>query len=339
MSTHKLPLFTRNPMFGKILYPGAKDVMETQQDVHWTAKEIKVEKDVQDYRVKMNASELSLVTHTLQIFVEIEQTVGDIWDEIGTWFPHSEIQGCCSAIASMEKSVHAFFYQKMSDELNIDPEETLAIQQNVLVFKEKLSMIRDILKNARKNKLLTLGSLAYIEQVLLFSNFAMLKSFQANGNNLIVNTISGVDYVVNDEVLHGEFSTYLFHTLKHEMLEDNPSTSFSELNTQLKEVEAVIIGHEDGVIDHSFSSDEVVINGIDNSQLKQFIRHRANFVAESLNIDKTYVIENDKISKWFYKGANAAKMHDFFVKGSNSYSRTWSEKGFSRLALKESNDR
>jgi hypothetical protein len=38
-----------------------------------------------------------------------------------------------------------------------------------------------------------------VEQVLLFGNFAMLKSFKANGNNLITNTLFGVDYVIADK--------------------------------------------------------------------------------------------------------------------------------------------
>lgn len=318
-------------MFGKYLYPKAKEIMERQQDISWFAQEIKVEKDIQDFRVKMHQDELALVTNTLQIFVEIEQSVGDIWDEIGTWFPHSEIEGACSVIASMEKSVHAFFYQKMSDELNIDPEETLAIQQNVAVFKNKLDLIKNILKNAKKDKLLTLATVSLLEQVLLFSNFAMLKSFQANGNNLIPNTISGVDYVINDEVLHGEFSSYLFNTYRKEL--DVPFHESHELDAKIIEVTTTIVDHEDAVILHLFCDNSVYINGINSSQLSNFIRHRANFVLETLGLKPIYTIEDDKIAKWFYKGANAIKMHDFFVKGTNSYSRTWSEDGFSRLEV------
>ncbi len=47
----------------------------------------------------------------------------------------------------MEKSVHAFFYQKMSDELNIDPEETAKNQQVIKVLKEKLEFLQLITSN------------------------------------------------------------------------------------------------------------------------------------------------------------------------------------------------
>ena len=173
-----LPIETKNPLFGLYLYPEAKEMMEEQQDKSWTAQEIPVDKDRHMYRHVLSSSQLHLTTTTLQIFVEIEQKVGEVWDKIGSWFPHSEIEGCSAEIARMEKSVHAFFYQKMSDVLNIDPKETANIQQEVQALKCKLEFLTSITSNLDANKALSLATLAIIEQVLLFSNFAMLKSFQ-----------------------------------------------------------------------------------------------------------------------------------------------------------------
>ena len=138
----KLPIETPNPLFGKYLYPEAKELMEKQQDVTWAAQEIPVKGDKQDYLVKMSPAQYNLVVTTLQSFVEIEQQVGDVWDTFSTWFPHSEIEGACKEIARMEKSVHAFFYQKISDVLNIDPEETAEQQQAVKAIKNKLILLK-----------------------------------------------------------------------------------------------------------------------------------------------------------------------------------------------------
>ena len=324
-----LPIETKNPMFGLYLYPTAKEIMERQQDIGWFAQEIKVEKDIQDYKVNMDTQSYELVLVTLQLFVEIEQNVGDIWTKIESWFPHSEIEGACSVIASMEKSVHAFFYQKMSDVLNVNPEDTLNAQSTVVALRDKLEFLNNILNNASDNKPLTLATVAMIEQVLLFSNFAMLKSFQANGNNLIPNTISGVDYVVNDEVLHGEFASYLFNTY----VDEQGSHASPQLRSDIHMVAHQIIQHEDAVIDHLFLTKDRYINGVNSNQLKSFIRHRVNYVFNSIGMEDKYQVEDETIAKWFYKGANAIKMHDFFVKGTNSYSRTWSEDSFTRLGV------
>jgi ribonucleotide reductase beta subunit family protein with ferritin-like domain len=73
----KLPIETANPHFGLYLYPFAKDIMEEQQDVAWTGQEIPVENDIHDFRAIMSPEQLNLNTITLQLFVEIEQKVGD----------------------------------------------------------------------------------------------------------------------------------------------------------------------------------------------------------------------------------------------------------------------
>lgn len=47
-------------------------------DGMWFAQEIKVEDDIQDYRQRMQPDALQLTTLTLQLFVEIEQKVGEV---------------------------------------------------------------------------------------------------------------------------------------------------------------------------------------------------------------------------------------------------------------------
>lgn len=326
----KLPIETRNPLFGRYLYPGAKDIMEEQQDKSWTAQEIPVEKDIHDYRHAMTPNQLNLVTVTLQLFVEIEQKVGEVWEQIAEWFPHSEIEGCCAEITRMEKSVHAFFYQKMSDELNIDPEEIAKNQEVIKVLKSKLEFLQRITSNLEEDKALSLATVALIEQVLLFSNFAMLKSFQANGHNLITNTITGVDFVVQDEQIHGNFATYLFKTYLHEDLNNGRHLDRDKLHKDILTLIDEIIAHEDSVIDYTFSGD-VAINDITSIQLKTFIRSRANEVLDMLWYEPVFEIDENPIADWFYKGANSIKMHDFFVAGTNQYRRSWKLDSFSRL--------
>lgn len=332
-----LPIETPNPLFGRYLYPTAKAIMEEQQDKTWTAQEIPVEKDIQDYRHVLSPSQLNLVTITLQLFVEIEQKVGEVWEQIASWYPHSEIEGCCSEISRMEKSVHAFFYQKMSDTLNIDPEDTARNQQTIQVLKSKLEFLTAITKNLSSNKQLSLATVAMIEQVLLFSNFAMLKSFQANGNNYIKNTITGVDFVVQDEQIHGNFAAYLFTT---NLAENSKLGLFDE--TQLKldifKVLGEVVTHEDAVIDYVFNGVDS-INGITADQLKTFVRARANETLTLLGYQAEYDLQANPIADWFYRGSKSIKNHDFFAGITNQYRRSWKTENFSRTPfLKAANE-
>ena len=327
---------TKNPFFGLYIYHRAKEKMEEQQDKTWTAQEIPVGKDIHDFRAIMTPTQLNLVTITLQLFVEIEQKVGEVWEKMTHWFPHSEIEGCCAEISRMEKSVHAFFYQKMSDELNIDPEEIAKNQQVISVLKSKLEFLQRITSDLDANKPLSLATVALIEQVLLFSNFAMLKSFQANGNNLIKNTITGVDFVVQDETIHGNFAAYLYNTYLDEDAKGPRQIDRIQLSSDIVRLIREIIAHEDSVIDYTFPGD-ISINDISAVQLKTFIRSRANDVLAMLGEDPLYDIGSNPIADWFYKGAKSIKLHDFFVSGTSQYRRNWKLDSFSRLIHTEPN--
>lgn len=325
---NKLPIETPNPYFGLYLYPFAKDIMEEQQDVGWTSPEIPVENDIHDFRTVMSPEQLNLNTVTLQTFVEIEQKVGDIWGTVATWFPHSEIEGACKEMERMEKSVHAFFYQKMSDVLNIDPEETAKNQQTIKVLKDKLELIKHITSNLEENKPLSLATVTMLEQVLLFSNFAMLKSFKANGNNLMKYTLTGVDFVIQDEQIHGElakglFLNYIKENEKHKIYD------LSDLREQIYAVMEEIVSHEDAIIDYTFPGN-IAINDITGKQLKTFIRVRANTVLNSLGYESLYYADVDVIGGWFYQGTKGIKSHDFFASGTSQYRRSWKFENFSR---------
>lgn len=329
-----LPIETVNPLFGRYLYPTAKEIMEQQQDVTWTAQEIPVEKDKHDYLTKMSKEQTNLIEVTLQMFVEIEQEVGDIWGIIASWFPHSEIEGCAIEISRMEKAVHAFFYQKMSDVLNIEPETIAKNQEAISVLRSKLYFLKRVMQNVNQNKPLTLATVAGIEQVFLFSNFAMLKSFKSNGNNLIKNTLTGVDFVVQDEQLHGEFAAYLFHVYKAELLQANPSYDVDKLEQDIRYMLAEILQHEFAVISYTFPG-EAAINDITGHQLKQFVTSRANNVLELLGYEPTYNVEENPIADWFYQGVKSIKSHDFFAANTNQYRRSWKYDNFSLGAVNE----
>lgn len=328
-----LPMETPNPMFGRYLYPFANEFREKQQDIFWTAQEIPIEKDITDYRQKMDKYQFNLVTLTLQLFVEIEQQVGDIWAKIAEWFPHSEIEGAAVQISAMEKSVHAFFYQKMNDELAIEPETILANQEKIAVLRNKLSLLKSIMSNIESNKALTLFTVSMIEQVLLFSNFALLKSFKANGHNLIQNTLVGVDFVINDETLHGLFAGKLYKQYIAEMKESIPSEDFRTWYSDLLQKEELlrdeIILHEDAIINYVFEEVDS-INDITPDQMKTFIRSRSNEVTQDLSPEITpYNLDDNPIAEWFYKGASSIKMHDFFVAGTSQYRRNWKAENLS----------
>jgi len=318
-------LLDNNPLFGLYLYPEAKNIMEKQQDIFWTAQEIPVDKDINDFKLNMSNKQFNLVSYTLQLFVETEQTVGDIWIILAELFPHSEIEGACSFIGAMEKSIHAFFYQKINDVLNIEPETIARNQEQIKVLKSKLKVLKKLGNKEEiiNNIPIALASVSFIEQVFLFSNFAMLKSFRANGNNLMPNTVFGVDYVVRDESIHGVFASYLFNKYKEEygLPED--------IHNKVNKLADVIYCHEINVVDYLFGND--TINDMTSIDLHNFIKSRINFVLNELGFPNKFKVDNNPIADWFFKNTEAISIHDFFSTGTTNYKRGWKENNFSAL--------
>lgn len=304
--------------------------MEKQQDSPWTAQEIPVDKDIQDYRQKLNETQLNAVTIILQSFVEIEQAVGEVWGEMASWYPHSDIEGVCKEISRMETSVHAFFYQKMADTLNIPPEVIKKNQEETKVIREKLAFLKEITRDVAKNKLLTKATLALTEQVLLFSNFAVLRSFKSNGHKYIMNTLFGVDYVINDEEIHGVTATFLHNTRLKEEMEANPEFDLDKHHADIISLVKEVVSHEDDMIDFIFPGN-ATINDITGSQVKSFIRSRVNDVLNDLGFEGYYTVNSNPIGDWFYKGTKSIRIHDFFVSGTTQYSRKWQTERFSAL--------
>jgi ribonucleotide reductase beta subunit family protein with ferritin-like domain len=160
----------------------------------------------------------------------------------------------------------------------------------------------------------------------------MLKSFQSNGHNLITNTITGVDFVVQDEVMHGNFAAYLFKTVLYEDSKYTKQIDTEQLTEDIDDLINEVISHEDAVIDYIFSGVDS-INDVTPEQLKLFIRSRSNEVLNLLNLHgcERFIVETNPVAEWFYQGANSIKMHDFFVSGTNQYRRSWQLDSFSRI--------
>ena len=332
-----LPLETPS-LFGEYLYGLPKQIMEEQQDKGWFSQEIDVAKDKHDYKTRLSIDQFELINTTLLSFVEIEQDVGKIWTIIASWFPHETINGACKQIAAMEESVHAFFYQKMNDELNILPEDVEHSKKTITTLANKLQMLSTVMKQAETAKTveersLVLFTLSMVEQVLLFSNFAMLKSFKANGNSYILNTLTGVDFVVQDEQMHGILASYLFNTYLDEYKIDTGINLRLDIeyNKKLEHIVNEIIEHEDAISNHVFRNTQT-INDITAKELQLFIRDRADFVRSELKFKPIYNIKpkENTIAKWFYQGTKSLKLHDFFVAGTAQYRRNWS---FDKLSV------
>lgn len=307
-------------------YPQAIHFAETQEEVFWTANEINVEKDIQDMLVNMTNAEQHGVITTLKLFTLYELVAGnEYWGgRFKRMFPRHDIRQMAATFAYTELGIHAPFYNKINAALNLDTDEFYTDYVNDETLKARMEFVESIVDH--ECDLTSIGAFSMVEGAVLYSAFAFLKHFQANGKNKLLNVVSGINFSVRDENLHCEGGAWAFKQLLHEKLQQNPNLDVESIRTRLEQVAAELTAHEFRIIDMLFEYGDM--DGITKEQMKTFVQSRINNCLANLDMRPLFFVQDNPIADWFYKDINMIKFGDFFAAVSSEYNRNWREKGF-----------
>lgn len=315
-------------------YPQFIEFADTQlEKAFWTSNEIGMEKDKQDMLVNMTDAEKHAVTTALKLFVKYEIFVGtEYWlTRVMNKFPRPEIQRMASVFGMMELAVHAPFYNKLNEVLGLNTDEFYTSYIEDPILKDRVDFLDSVVDS--DDDLLSLAAFSIVEGAILFSSFAMFKNFQSNGNNLISNTVQGVNQSVLDEGLHAQAGAALFkQTLKEMKIKGE---ELDILKGKIEVVAGNILEHEERIIDMFFEKGP--LRGVSANQMKSFVAHRVNICLDALGIDPCFVSDDKTVQEWFYGGVQKFQSHDFFAKLGREYQRGWNEKAFV-WSVKETND-
>jgi ribonucleoside-diphosphate reductase beta chain len=312
---------TTRKMTPTIDYPAAVEFMNKQSNIFWPPEEVKVEKDKQDILVNMTEAERHAVITTLKLFTKYEMIIGEeFWIErVMKWFPRPEIQAMASLFGAMELSVHAPFYRKINEELNLATDDFYNSYIEDPVLSDRIKFLDKILGNEDKAK--ALGAFTFAEGAILYSSFAFLKHFQSQGKNKLLNVVAGINFSARDEALHSEASGWLFQQYAAEA-----ELNLEEYEEYFKEVAEKVLDHEIAIIDKLFEKGD--IEGITKTQMVSFVKSRINLCMRNMGFNNIHKVDYNPVSDWFYKGINGYAMNDFFVSVGNQYQRNWTGKGF-----------
>jgi ribonucleoside-diphosphate reductase beta chain len=307
-------------------YPEAIHAAKEQIRVFWLPDEIAVEKDIQDIRVNMTEAESYGVTTTLKLFTQYELFAGnDYWGGVvSKYFPRPDIQRMATTFSFFELAVHAPFYSKLNESLGLDTDEFYSSYKDNPVLKERMEFIDNLLHNIKDNQGLAASVCVFsiVEGAVLYSSFAFLKHFQAQGKNLLNNVVAGINFSVRDELIHSEAGAWLAKQLIKEMdLSDN-----SVIYNKVVLAAHKIYEHEAQIIDMIFEKGN--IKGITEHQMKNFVQSRINICLKNLGIEPIFDVGYNPIASWFYKGVEGLQLHDFFNRVGSDYNRDWSESKF-----------
>ena len=300
------------------------ELEEAQLKVFWLPSEIKVEKDIQDVLVKFPPADKHAVITSLKLFSLYETHAGDeYWlGRFRKMFDGAEFHRMAATFGMIELSVHAPFYNKINELLNINVPSFYMSYLDDENLKGRMEHISDIIDDP--DDLVSLGGFSMVEGAILYSTFAFLKHYQANGKNDIVNVGRGLNFSTRDENLHSIAGAHCF---KFKKANSNLSLDQEEeLARKLKDCAHKILLHELKIIELIFS--EGKIEGITALQMEKFVKSRLNLCLENLGYAKEFEVKDNPIAEWFYDGINGYKFNDFFAGMGSQYNRDWDESAF-----------
>jgi ribonucleoside-diphosphate reductase beta chain len=309
------------PHYKPFEYQIAFDFFKDQHRVHWLADEVPLSSDLNDWKMKLSESEKNLIGNILKSFAQTETYVNDYWStKVAVWFPKHEIKAMACVFADFE-SIHAEAYARLNEELGLD--DFKAFMEDAEA-KAKIDRLTELPGDTLREQALSLAVFsAFTEGVNLFSSFAILMSFQLR--NMMKGTGQIVEYSVRDESLHSKAGCWLFRT----MMEEMPELNDSEMEDAIYEACELSVKLEFDFIDAAFEMGNV--EGLNQDQLKNFIKERANQKLIELGFPPLY---NDidpnllKSMEWFGHLTSGKSHTDFFAQRVTDYTKStadWSD--------------
>lgn len=313
-----MSVFDKRVSFKPFEYPDVINFKNAISHSFWLVSEFTFLSDVQDFNAKLSSQEKEIIKNTLLAISQIEVAVKKFWTKLGDKFPKAEFDQVGVTFGESEVR-HADAYSHLLQVLNLNDDFNILLENEII--QGRVDYLQKYLKNASDNSneaytlTLTLFSL-FIENVSLFSQFAIIKSFYKHKN-----VLKDIDNVVQatqkEELIHALFGSYLVNIIRKEFPEWFNDDFYAKLYRACKkayEAEAKIIDWIIGDTELSF---------LPKDSLKEFIKERFNDSVKMIGGEKVFDIDKKKIQplKWFIEEIYAQSNTDFWHQKPVNYSK------------------
>ena len=299
-------------------YPQVLELAEKAQEVFWLAREIQVEADVNKFLIQATDAQRHAINTIAQVFVAQELSVANYWiGRIYKDFPRPEFRAMSTYFGMTEQAIHARFYAKLPEALGLDADPDFYDKYlTIPEFRERMTIVGEALNS--DDLFLSIATFAIIEKVTLFTQFAVIKSFNVAPYNIFPKVADGINFSSVDENYHGEGGILLFNLLRKEV--NFNENTYADIVTVAK----ALLEHEYHLLDLIYEKGS--IDTVTKEDLKLFLHHRWNDSMTGLGFANEAVlpIGDNPVAKWFYKGIhNKMTSTDNFAALSNTYNRKW----------------
>jgi ribonucleoside-diphosphate reductase beta chain len=315
---NKKSIFKKRVAFKPFEYPDVIKYVDAITHSYWLHTEFNYSSDVDDFHTKLEKYEQNVIKNSLLAIAQIEVNVKTFWGDLYKHFPKPEFNAVGMTFGESEVR-HSFAYAHLLEILGFNDEFTEALQEPCI--QGRVDYLSKYLKNAGSDNkefyTLTLALFSlFIENVSLFSQFLIVKSFNKERNLL-----KGVDNVIQatqrEETLHALFGSYLINLIQQEQPEWFNEEFYAKIERACKKA----YDAEIKIIDWIFEDGELAF--LPKSHVIEFIKDRFNQSMKLINCKQLFETNQDILNnlEWFNVESTSEVHTDFFHKTPVNYNK------------------
>lgn len=311
-------IFKERKEYKPFEYKELEDFVSSIHKSFWIVDEFNTSSDVQEFKTQLSKVEQEIIKRTLLAISQIEVSVKKFWARIGDDLPKPEIYDVGFAFADSEVR-HAQAYSKLLEVLGFNE-----AFQNLMTTEAMAGRINYLDKYLSKNSenrqqyfvyRLALFAL-FVENVSLFSQFAIMESFKKH-KNLLKAVSNIVEATKSEETVHFLFGVKLINLIK----EEHPSWFGADFYEFINKACKKAYKAESKILEWIFENGE--LSFLSKDSLDNFIKDRFNESIEAIGGSSLFTVDNNKLAslQWFKDEISGYIRNDFFNTQSTNYSK------------------
>lgn len=311
-------IFDKRVAFKPYEFPEVLGYRDAIKHSRWDVEEFNFASDKFEFKHKLTESEQQAIKRTLLAISQIEVSVKSFWGKLGEHLPKPEFNSVGITFAENEV-VHSEAYAKLLEELGFNSEFDLVLQEPVIGGRVEYltKYLRNSGENAKQVYTLNLAMFSmFIENISLFSQFAIIKSFTKH-KNLLKEVDTVIEASMKEELIHAQLGMYIINLIKVEYPEWFNKDFYDKINrAALKAYEAEI-----KILEWIFEEGE--IDSISLDSLKEFIKNRFNDSITTIGGKKLFEINDEKLKDlyWMVEAIYGYVRNDFFNTQGTNYTK------------------
>lgn len=290
------------------------------RNARWHAEEFDFGEDIQDFHVHLSNKERNVIKNTMLAISQVEvESVKTFWSNIGDMFPKPEI-AMVGVTFGENEITHFEAYSMLLEKLGFNDEFEKLLNNEVIAG--RINYLSKYLRGSGDNKSeydtlkLALFSL-FVENVSLFGQFLIIKSFKKHNNYL-----KSIDNVVlatqKDELCHAQFGVEILRLIKEEYPQWFNENFYAKIERACKKAYEA----ECKIVDWIFEKGD--LNCINAYDVKEFLKRRFNSSLEDIGANPIFSnidVSSREKTKWFDEEILAYVRNDFFNTKSANYNK------------------